>query len=290
MDRLYLIPSIITLVLVAIHISPSFGQVADTTIGGIIVPKFISTQAHYCLNGTCGTGGTPKLPTNYTHSVFTYPVLLIKLSQTCEILDKYNMTGCPPIKELMKYDTSNQYASGKFVNHNGIYFRDPPQMKNNWLAYSYSNHKIVCVECWFDFTATTKSQQIIIQPNTFTYVNKTESESKNVYVDYTNRYMQGCDTATISNIPNLLNDTINFMMHNCVKTSTNYNETQKHPIPTHNINYHSPFSTTNHDAYLKTILNGHTYDFGNKTSGGRGPSNCITHKCNFIDPYAKIGW
>ena len=188
----------------------------------------------------------------------------------------------------MKYDNSNRRVSGDFINNDGIYTREAPQIKNNWLAYQYSNHAVICVECYFDFTATAKSQQIIINPNSFSYVNKTESESKNVIYNYYGRYMQGCDTATIGNIPGLLDDTISFMLNGCTKT--NFNNTQINILPTHKINYYSPYSTTNHDSYLKTILSGHTYDFGNKTAGGRGPTNCITHKCDFVDPYKKLGY
>ena len=270
-----------------VGVHSSYGQVADKTIGGIIVPKFTSTQNAYCNNGVCATSPIPTNP-NYTHSTSKYPILLIKLSNTCEILDKHNMTGCPSVKSLIPYDTSNRLVSGNFISNNGIYTRESPKIKNNWLAYQYSNHKIVCVECYFDFTATAKSQQIIINPNTFSYVNKTESESKNVIYNYYGRYMQGCDTATIGNIPGLLDDTISFMLNGCVKT--NFNNTQINPRPVHQVNYYSPFSTLNHDSYLKTIFSGHTYDFGNKTMGGRGPSDCITHKCNFIDPYKKLGY
>ena len=287
--RIYPFVSCLGIVLFLIGFHSSYAQVTDQTIGGIIVPKFTSTQNAYCPNGVCVTSPIPTNP-NYIHSTSKYPVLLIKLSNTCEILDKHNMTGCHTVKSLIPYDTSNKLISGNFVNNNGIYTREPPQMKNNWLAYQYSNHKIICVECYFDFTATAKSQQIIINPNSFSYVNKTESEPKNMVYNYYGRFMQGCETATIANISGLLNDTINFMLNGCNFKSTNFNDKQIQQRPLHLVNYYSPFSTLNNDSYLKTIFGGHTYDFGNKTSGGRGPIDCITHKCNFIDPYKKIGY
>ena len=272
------------------HIIPSYAQVTNTEVGGPTVPVFTSTQSQYCTGGTCNTGGSPPLPTNYTKSVSHLPVMLIHLSQTCEILDRYNMTGCITVKDLIPYDNSNQMLSGKFVNHDGIYTRTPPQIKNNWLAYAYSDHIITCVECYFDVTATEKSKEIIEQTNTFTYVNKTESESKNVLYNFANRYMQGCDTATIGNIPGLLNDTIHFMLNNCISTATNFNGTQKHTRVLHPFSFDNPFSSLKEITLLKNLMHGKSSSNTNMTSGGYGPSDCIRHKCDFIDPYKKAGY
>lgn len=282
---------LISIMLIAIaYISPSYAQVTDQTIGGIIVPKVTSTQSLYCFNGSCSTGGTPKVNPTYVHSTDHYPVLLISLSQTCEVLNKYNMKGCPSVKDLIKYDTSNQYVSGKFVDKDGRYYRTPPQMKNNWLVYQHSNKIITCVECYFDVTATAKSKQIIIMPNSFAYVNKTESENKNYWYNFANRYMQGCDIATIGNSTLLLNDTIHFMLAGCTADATDFHAIQNHTKTSHPFSYNNPFSTLNQINYLKNILHGHTSSNTNMTSGGSGPSDCIRHQCNFIDPYKKAGW
>lgn len=290
MDRLFILSTISLVTILAIHIFPSYEQVQDKTIAGIIVPKTVSTQSQYCLNGHCGTASISILPKDYIKSTEKYPVLLVSLSQTCDILNKNNMTGCPSVKDLMVYDTSNQMISGKFGNHGEIYTRSPPQMKNNWLAYSYSKNIILCVECYFDVTATSKSKEIIIQPNTFSYVNKTESEGSNIWYNFDNRYMQGCDVATIANIPGLLNDTINFMLHDCQASYTIFHGTSNHTRILKPFTFDNPYSTLHHDAYLKAIFHGHTYDIGNKTSGGRGPSDCIKHQCGFIDQYKKAGY
>lgn len=276
--------------ILAVHISPSYSQVQDHTIAGIIVPKVVSTQSQYCFNGTCGTGGTPPIPVNYTTSTEKYHVLLISLSQTCEILDKNNMKGCPSVKDLIKYDTSNKLVSGKFVNHNGIYTRTVPQVKNNWLAYSYTKKTVICVECYFDSTATSKSQEIIIQPNSFSYVNKTETENGNHLYNFDNRYMQGCDVATISNIPNLLNDTINLMLHSCDSKYTTFSGITNHTRTLQPFSYDNPYSTLHQVSYLKDIMHGKATSNTNHTSGGFGPSECIIHQCDFKDPYKKQGY
>lgn len=275
--------------ILAVH-TPVYSQVQDKTIAGIIVPKVVSTQSQYCSNGTCGTGGTPKIPINYTTSTEKYHVLLISLSQTCEILDKNNMKGCPSVKDLMKYDTSNKLVSGKFVKHGDVYVRTPPQVKNNWLSYAYSKNTVICVECYFDSTAISKSQEIIIQPNSFSYVNKTETENGNHLYNFNNRYMQGCDVATISNVSGLLDDTINFMLHGCTANSTSFHEITNQTRTLQPWSYDNPYSSLHQITYLKDIMNGHANSNTNHTSGGYGPSDCLRHQCSFIDPYKKAGW
>lgn len=273
-NRLYLFLTIITLVILAVHISPSYAQIADPTVAGIIVPKVTSTQVLHCLNGHCSTGGTPIIPKNYTKSVNHYPVLLISLSQTCEVLNKNGIRGCPSVQNLTKYDTSNQKISGKFVNDNGLYHRTYPQMKNNWLAYVYSKTPIVCVECYFDVTATSKSKQIIIQPNSFTYVNKTESEDKNKLYDYTGRYMQGCDIATIGNVPGLLDDTISYMLHGCVSGTTTFHTMINHTRTLQPFSYDNPFSSLHYKSVIDTIKLNH-------------PTDCIHYTCSLTTSSKK---
>ena len=95
--RIYPLLSCLGISLVLFGIQTSYAQVADHTVGGIIVPKFTSTQNAYCNNGVCATSPIP-INANYTHSTSKYPVLLITLSNTCEILDKHNMTGCPSVQ------------------------------------------------------------------------------------------------------------------------------------------------------------------------------------------------
>ena len=279
---------LLSLVLILVPIAAN-AQVADITVGGIIVPKFTSTQNQYCSNGSCSTGGTPPIPKNYTISNVHLPILLISLSQTCEVLNKHNMTGCPSVESLIHYDNSNQMISGKFVNNNGIYFRTPPQMKNNWLAYQNSDHTIICVECTFDVAATSKSKQIIIEPSSFTYVNKTETENKNSWYNFKNRYMQGCDIATISNIPGLLPDTANFMLSGCQQSSTQFNTVETHTRILHPFMMNSPYSSLVLDSNLKQIFLGHFILHNEKmpTMGGLGPANCQTGQCSLTTSTKK---
>lgn len=289
MNRLYLFLTIITSVILAVHISPSFAQVADPTVGGIIVPKFTSTQVLDCLNGQCSTGGTPKSPANYTTSTIKYNIILVSLSQTCEILNKNNMKGCPSMQDIMKYDTSNQKISGKFVKSGDQYIRTSPQIKNNWLAYSYSRTPVICVECTFDFTGTMKSKQIVIQPNSFSYVNKTESENQNQWSSYANRYMQGCDVATIGNIDGLLQDTINFMIHDCNPRSTSFHGVTNYTRILHPFVMDSPYSSLALDFNLMQIFKGHYLLHNDKmpTVGGLGPGNCQIGQCSLTTSTKK---
>ena len=278
------IPLISTLVIVLF-----FGiSQASAIDSGPIVPNSPNTISQYCSSGTCSTGGTPSIPVNFTKTNQHLKVLLVSLSQTCEILNKNGMKGCPSVQDLIPYDTSNQLVSGKFINHDGIYTRTAPQMKNNWMAYSYSNKTVVCVECYFDITSADKAQQIIVQPSSFSYINKTEVENGNSWYNYDNRFMQGCDVATIGNIPGLLNDTIHFMLHNCSGTTTSYNNITNHTRIYQPFNYNNPYSTLHQDLYLKNIFHDHLSYNGNHTSGGIGPGNCITHYCPPVkNPYAN---
>ena len=267
----------------------SYAQVADPTVAGIIVPKITSTQVLHCLNGYCSTGGTPKLPVNYTKSVTKYPVILVSLSQTCEVLNKNNIKGCPSVEDIMKYDTSNQRVSGVFINENGTYHRTNPQIKNNWMTYQYSKIPVICVECYFDITATTKSKQIIIQPNSFTYVNKTESENTNKLYDYTGRYMQGCDIATIGNIPGLLQDTLNYMINDCKASTTNFHGQNNYTRTLHPFVMDSPYSSLAFNSNLMQIFHGHYILHNEKmpTMGGLGPGNCQIVQCDLTTSTKK---
>lgn len=246
-----------------------------------------NTITKYCLKGTCSTGIVKTPYANYSHSVTKLPVLLISLSGTCETMNKQGLADCPSVKDLMKYDTSNQNISGKFVSHNGIYTRTPPQVKNNWIIYAHSTKPVVCVECTFDILASNQAKQIIIQPKDFTFVNKTAIVSKNMWVSWQGRYMQGCDVATIGNRPGLLNDTISYMLSGCKTTS--FNGTQTSIIPDKPWEYNNPYSTLHQLTYLKNILHSHLTNT-NQTGGGYGPVDCIRKTCDYTDPYKKIGW
>lgn len=248
-----------------------------------------NTISQYCSNGTCSTGGTPSVPTNYIHSNYHAPILFVNLSQTCENMIKNNITGCPTLDQLAPFDTSNQNISGKIIKIGNDTLRTKPQVKSNWLYYASSSKKIVCIECNADVIVMQQSQQIIINPTGFSFVDQILNVTKGQWISYSDRFMQGCDTATISNNMKLLNDTIHYMLSGCV-TKTNFNGTISHNVYVSAWQYDNPFSTLHQNQYLKDIMHNHLSYNGNKTSGGIGPSDCITHRCNFIDPYKKAGW
>ena len=272
----------ILVLLISIHSSYA-------TDAGPTVPSNPNTITQYCSSGTCSTGGTPSTPVNYTHSNYHTPILFVNLSQTCENMIKYHISGCPSLSSLVSFDTSNQNISGKFVKIGNDTIRTNPQVKSNWLYY-FGKSKIVCVECSADITVMQQSQQIIIQPTGFSFVDQIANATKGQWVSYSDRYMQGCDTATISNDMGLLKDTIHYMLSGCV-AKTGFNGTVSHKVNNTPWQYDNPFSTLHQSTYLKNIMHNHLSYNGNKTFGGIGPSLCINGKtCDFKDPYAKEGY
>lgn len=265
-----------SLILTVLFVSASVNAFADP-----------STITKYCNNGICSTGPVPVLPSNYTHSVTHIPVLLINWSQTCENMVKNHIKGCTPLTDMIPYDTSNQHVSGMFIKQGNDTIRTKPQVQNNWLYYKYGN-QVICVECDFDISSTLESKQIIIQPTSYSFVDKNANIVKDKWSYFNDRFMQGCDIATISSIPGLLNDTIHYMLSDCKTTNFNGNVTKTvHVTPW---DYDNPFSTLHQSSYLKNILNNHSITNTNKTSGGYGPTDCIRHQCVFTDPYKKQGY
>ena len=248
-----------------------------------------STISKYCNNGTCSTGSVTILPSNYTYSSIHLPVLLISYSQTCENMIKNHIKGCTPIDDIIPFDTSNQYVSGKFVKQGNDTIRTSPQVKNNWLYYKYAPKKVTCFECTFDISSTLESQQIIIEPTSYSFVDKNANIVKDKWSYLNDRYMQGCDVATISSKSGLLKDTIHYMLSDCKQTNFNGNVTNLvHQTPW---DYNNPFSSLLQKSYLKNIIPNHSATNTNHTSGGYGPSLCINGKtCEFKDPYAKKGY
>lgn len=246
-----------------------------------------STQTTYCKNGVCYTGSI-TIPANETFEVVHLPIIFVSYSQTCENMIKNNISGCPSVESMVNYDTSNQYVSGKFITQGNQTIRTSAEVKEHWKSYQASQKTIVCIDCEENIQAYQQSQNIIIQPTSYSFADKTGSQLITNQLFYSNdRYMQGCDTATISNIPGLLNDTINYMLSGCTKTNFNGNVTKSVHVTAWQ--YDNPFSTLHTESYLKDILHGH-YIFGNMTGGGLGPSDCIRHQCSFTDPFKKAGW
>ena len=247
-----------------------------------------STISKYCSNGTCSTGFIPSLPSNYTHEIKKLPLLVVSYSQTCENMIKNNISGCPTLQSMVQYDTSNQLISGKLLIQGDHYIRTNPQVKNHWLWYEGKTKTSVCIECIMDIASSQESQNIIIQPTSYSFADKNQNIVTNKLSYLNDRFMQGCDVATISSKQGLLEDTIHYMLSGCTTTHFNGNVTNTvHVAPWQ---YDNPYSTLHQSSYLKNILNNHSITNTNKTSGGYGPSDCIRHTCSFKDPYSKAGW
>ena len=305
---------------------PAYATLPDGTnpttnpqVGGPIVPVGNSTQQQYCWNGSCVT---PNTITNGTisgndsnHEIRSrYNIIMIIPSEECtNAIKNHVKTNCPPLGNIIKYDTSNQKISGKFVlNKDGSWTRDKPEVKNHWQYYTYTNKTIVCVYCTGNYLTTDLYKTIIIESgNPFEYVihkfvsttytisqyNFTSKNYTNIIyptneldsglTSMLNRNIQGCDTATISYSDYLLNDTISYMESGC-KTS-HYNQTNTQKVPNTPWVYDNPYSSLHYLSSLNIITQGHGLSGGNHTSGGHGPGNCI-NGCKFTTSTKKPGW
>jgi hypothetical protein len=262
-------------------------------ISGFIITSSLSyanasTIEQYCINGICKTNPLPNIPSNYTHTITKIPILLVSYSQSCQTMIKANIPGCLPLSDIISYDTSNQDISGKFVLLGDHTIRTDPQLKNHWLRYINQKNITVCIDCIMDIPSTQESQNIILQPSSYSFVDKNANIVKDKYSYLNNRYMQGCDTATISSNLSLLNDTIHYMLSGCKVTNYDGNVTKTvHVSPW---DYDNPYSTLHQQSYLKDIMHNHNSANTNHTSGGFGPTDCIRHICNFKDPYSNSNW
>lgn len=195
---------------------------------------------------------------------YAYNIIEVIPSQACMTLIKHNMTsGCPTIKELAKWDNSNQHLSGKFiVLHNGQWVRQHPQVLNHWAWYK---NQTVCVDCLLPLGSPDEFKTIIIEPRDFTYILQGTTVTNNTLASFHSRYMPDCFTATIAYSPALLNDTINYMKSNCTaKLLFHENSTINVPHSTA-LDYKS--------AYVYTLAN------WLKSNNNIHMQNCIIHKC-----------
>src|SRR5690242_8634270 len=79
-----------------------------------------------------------------------YNILIIQYSETCNREMQYtNSSSCPPLQELIPFDTSNKHISGTFVDINGTWFRTKPQAINHYEFYDSYNKTVVCVVCTY---------------------------------------------------------------------------------------------------------------------------------------------
>ena len=306
-----------------ITVHTSYAQVANTEVGGPTVPVFTSTQSQYCSSGTCQTGITYTNGTassndtaNQEHARYPNIIMLIPSENCLTAIKNHVKTGCPPLENLTKYDTSNQNISGKFVKVNGILERTNPEIKNHWMFYAYSSKTIICVYCTGNFLIDNLYKTITITPADFAYIPQTfQSVQQTSYIHNGSGWLipinssvneinsglnvqlnrnvdPNCSNAVIKYSDYLLSDTIKYMESDC--KTTNYNVTNTMKVPNTPWVYDNPYSTLHLLQYEKSIMGDNVGLGGNYTHpGGFGPPNCQskhTSECNFIDPYKKVGY
>ena len=209
----------------------------------------------------------------------------IQLSQSCIVMEKNHVkSNCLSYFDLKQFDTTNPLWSGQFVNDTW-YHRSTAHVKNLWQYYSGKN--TVYVDPSTEFT--TRAKMIIVQSDNFTWINPDESVGANhTRNEYVNKAVVGCYEARVAPNLNLINQTIQYLKGGC-KDPAYYND--KITVRTNDspFNYNNPYSSLLQKYYLQSMLSGHWLG-ANHTSGGLGPSDCITHKCNYTDPYKKAGY
>lgn len=195
----------------------------------------------------------------------------IQLSQTCLVMEKYNITShCLTYDKIKKFDNTNPLFAGKWESK-PYYHRDKPRVMNH---YNFNPNKfIIMADPNPDFT--TRARMIIVWDSNFTWTDSNGTSSKGIIKVNINRYVDNCETATVA--PNLwlINDTIHYLESDCNKTK--YNDTKIIYVKQHPFSFNNPYSPLL-DPYFHANRNG---------SGGNGLSNCINHKCVIKDPYAN---
>ena len=286
--------------ILCIHILDSNAQVTNTQVGGPIVPTGQSTQQQYCWNGTCNTGppvynGTISANDSNYEPRASYNIIMLIPDESCIKAGLYHVkTNCPALKDVIKYDNSNQNISGKLIkNKDGTYTRTNPQMRDHWLYYEYNPKTTICVYCEGDYIRS-DLYKIIFLKSADSYEYPTRSFITSTYTisqynaisqNYTtityptneitaglttnlNRYVQGCNTAMIAYSDSLLNDTINYMESGCKTTS--YNKTNTYHGSTTAWSWSNPYSSLHYKSVTDNVKS-------------NPPGNCIMHKCVTID-------
>lgn len=197
------------------------------SIGGYIYQSKLAHGESYNLGKiTIGTiAGTPKL-------------IGITLSQTCITLVKSNSTDddCPSYKDLIKYDNTNQFISGKFVTTNGFFHRAnmASSSNNNFHHYQMygSNKTLIMIDP--DQPSMVYGQTITIVPHGLVWVSTVDPIKNNIRTQYHDRSVSSdCKTAKVTNknflfgnrTISLLNDTIAYLESGCKITSFNNTQT-----------------------------------------------------------------
>ena len=211
---------------------------------------------------------------NATVQTEKYPVIMVVQSEICQkMIQNHINSTCATDDKTMKYDTSNQHISGKFVTKDGITTRTKAQVTNHYQFYT---KQTVCVDCTGNLFNPDLYKIILLEPHGFTFVNKDQVVPNNKWYSYSDRSMQGCNTATIAYSDALLNDTISFLESGCTKTS--FNGTMNHIIKEQPWSWDNPYSSLHQKSIVDKV----------KSTGGLG--NCISKQCDYTDPYKKAGW
>src|SRR5690242_18613372 len=190
-----------------------------------------------------------------------YKILAVEYSQSCEtvLTHGFNST-CPTLDKIWKYDTSNKNISGKLVWDGKEFLRSSPQVKNHYVWY---DKMAVCVGCNVPLNNPDLFPVIFIEPSGFEYISK-DQEIKNSHkiTTYSNPYISpDCLTATVGYTDFLLNDTIHYMLNNCIGQHFLNNQTKN--IKDTSFDFSNPYSSLIMKAFLKTILHGHGSDITN---------------------------
>lgn len=164
----------------------------------------------------------------------------IILSDTCIKMIENNFdTFCPTYRELRDtWDNTIPYVSGEWVETEYDVKRENPKMKEHWKYYEQSKGwKIITVDP--DNGIKNMGVNIIIHPDSFRYLEKSDSVLKNDsinatgserYVWHNVKYDKYCKNIAISPDMRALGDTINNIWNGCntkvepevIKVETNY--------------------------------------------------------------------
>ena len=285
-------------------ISGNNWSVSGTTIpnGWHTVTAFIHDST-----GDHNTSVTFQVLTSKFQASHLSKIIALEYSNTCLTLIKNHISSdCPPASEIIPYDNSIQSMAGHFVlQKDGTYIREKPQVKGFETLLDKNNYTTICFMCDVNLEAVDYIPVIFLEPHGFSYASSdfnltattisianngtiqdiSQGKTLTINKDYS---IQGCTTANLVYSPELLTSIIKYIESGC--TTSLINNTSKEVVPSHPIDYANPMSSLKQLAYQKEILHGNVGFSSNHTAGGFGHTDCITHSCNYSDPYTNQGY